>query len=55
MNWFLWYLVVVYVLGAAFSVSQVGKPRKPLEAGAAGFAVIYSALVIAGIFVFGAN
>lgn len=55
MNWYLWFLAGWFLLGAVVTVSQVGKPKKPTTAGVAAGVVVIDALIIAGIFLFGAK
>lgn len=54
MNWFLWFLVGFFMYGGLVTITLVGKPRKPLQADVAAVVVFIDALVIAGIFLFGA-
>lgn len=55
MNWYLWFLAAFFLMSTVVTVSMVGKPRKPTTAGIAAAVVIIDALLIAGIFVFGAR
>ena len=55
MNWYLWFLVAWFLLGAVMVVANVGKPRKPTTPDIAAIIVVIDALLIAGIFVFGAR
>lgn len=55
MNWYLWFLAAWFLTNAVLVVAGVGKTRKPLEPGTAALVVLIDALVIAGIFVFGAK
>ena len=55
MNWYLWFLAAWFLLSAVVNVAYVGKPRKPTTAGVAASVVVIDALIIAGIFIFGAK
>lgn len=55
MNWYLWFLAGWFLLTAVVTVSRVGKPSKPTTAGIAAGVVVIDALLIAGIFAFGAK
>lgn len=55
MNWYLWFLAGWFLLTAVFTVERVGKPSKPTTAGVAAGVVVVDALLIAGIFLFGAK
>lgn len=55
MNWYLWFLAGWFLLTAVMTVSRVGKPSKPTDSGTAALVVLVDALLIAGIFVFGAK
>jgi hypothetical protein len=54
-NWYLWFLVAWFLLGAVLVVANVGKPRKATTPDIAAIIVVIDALLIAGIFVFGAH
>jgi hypothetical protein len=43
MNWALYALAAFMGLGALLAVSSIGKPRKPLEPGAAAWVVLFNA------------
>lgn len=55
MNWFLWFVVAWWIMNAVLTVASVGKPRKPITAGAAAVVVLLEAAFIAGMFLFGAS
>jgi hypothetical protein len=55
MNWFLWFVVAWWVANAVYIVTQVGKPRERITAGTAAVVVLFEALFIAGMFLFGAH
>lgn len=49
LNWFGWVLITLYVASTLLTVSEVDKPRKPIEHGAAVFIVLLNGLLIAGL------
>jgi len=51
MRWFLWTLIAWDALIIVLAASQVGKPRKPLEASTFAIMVLINALMIAGLLV----
>jgi hypothetical protein len=46
MNWAKWVLVVIYILALLGTIASVGKPRKPLDSGAAAFSVVFTGVLI---------
>lgn len=53
MSWFGWILLVLFVLGAAASVIQIGKPRDAITNRAALFIIGWNALLIWGLLAVG--
>lgn len=49
MTWILWIVVAWLVFGTVVSVTQVGKPRKPLDPGVAATGVVIQGLIISAI------
>lgn len=54
MTWFGWFLAAWFLLGNVVSISQIGKPRKPVDTSSAAIGVVISALLIAGLVLVGA-
>ena len=51
MRWFLWTLIGRDVFNLVLSASQIGKPRKPLEASTFAIMVLLNAAIIAGLLI----
>ena len=53
MTWFGWFLILFTLLGIAVSIANVGKPRKPLDAGTAAWVFVVQGLLVVGILLVG--
>lgn len=49
MNWFGWTLVAWWTTAALITVSQIGKPRKPLQPSAAVVGIVIAVALIVGL------
>lgn len=49
MTWFDWVLVSLFAIGALFTISMIGKPRKPIDHATAVMTTVIDVLLILGV------